>query len=430
MGMVQEVIEVAKKDSQDLMMEIYPDKVTLSGDCLISEFGSLTHTTGMKDYQKEQIESLFGNLEEISTDNALLWFDGSDVKARFGKDTTCDGTPYVAGDVTAFTDSHFQVFRDRDGTIKVVGNTDGNTKCEFKLGAVAGNAIGFSNAFVRSGMTQKARTIAIAGGGTKELPEVIDYKDVFHIFIYTLVSRPASDILSYTMSPVDVTECSLPDGTPGFKIKINTANPGDDSTTQWNDALGDICLTNVQGADDSLINIHDGNMTVTDPTGLTKEWKVVGFDAACKDDFRDFLGPAYKVTTQDGTKTACLSVDVGPNGQPEFKINAQAPIPLLFANGMGGGLYYDSGSGKISIKNEFGFPLNQAFKITGAGGLTMMTPSYPPTGGRTTGSESVSVASNPLAALPWTPSGLELVLFIIALCGGLIFVRIKYRKTS
>jgi hypothetical protein len=122
-------------------------------------------------------------------------------------------------------------------------------------------------------------------------------------------------------------------------------------------------------------------------------------------------------------------MEMGPNGQPQIKVNAQSPIPLLWATGLGGSFMYDPNTGRISIKNEFPFALNPSFGIYGANGLSFMTPGLPPWGGRVTETAGTGGGTtNILAALPWTPQGYELVLFLIALAGGLLFVRIRFGK--
>ncbi len=413
-SIVQKVIEVKKKDAE--FLDIYPDRVELKGDCIKQSIANLSGLKSTASNIDKKISSLMGNLETIHTSDALIWFDtNKNVDIQFLNEKECSGgEKYGMGEVLRIPDGHLKLYRDTEGKLQAIGS-DGQVKCEFKASGNE-NALVFSNAMIRSGFAQQPSS-----------GNAIDYSDVYHLFIYSLVSPISAqdDIDSYVVKE----ECTQDDGTKGFKMSIKSSLP--DVQEQWNTLLDGICITDAKGEKNSSVNFNDSEVTATDPTGLSKKYTTIGFDPACHDEFSDYTGPAYKLYEEESQKYACLFIEKGPNGQPQIIVDAQSPIPLLSWGGMGGFMMYDSGKGTISIKNEFPFSLDPKFAYYGAGGLGMMTPALEPWGGKDTrGTTTTGGGGNPLAALPWTPDGLELVLFVIALAGGLLFVRVRYRKTK
>jgi hypothetical protein len=143
-------------------------------------------------------------------------------------------------------------------------------------------------------------------------------------------------------------------------------------------------------------------------------------------------------TGPDG-KQYQMNVERGPDGTPQVVIYDKngnvvgGPIPLLWANGLGGSLMFNPDTGKISINNEFPFALNPSFQNYGGGGLGMITPGLAPWGGRPsqaakTTTVSPEKAPNILAQLPWMPEGYEMFLFVALAAFSLMLVRIKVGK--
>jgi hypothetical protein len=403
MSVVQRVIEVKKKDGE--LFDIYPDKVTVNNDCFKQSLINLTGASVLsKSEQDSTVGSIFGGLDAIYTPKAQMWFDGNDVAVQFGEETECaDGATFAAGEIFRFPNGHLKVYRDANGKVEVIGS-DNKMKCSFELGS--DGAVGFTNGLIRSGFAQ-------AASGNSQ---AVDYSNVYHVFIYSLVTAEKEAVTNYGMEA-----CTLPDGTQGFRPAVTMSDPTQQS--QWNNILAGICEASVIGTENSSITFNDSMVTVRDPTGVTKTYRILSFDSTCG---------GYKVVDMNdpNAEETCLNMGMGPQGEPQFKVDAQAPVPLLWANGWGGSFMYDPNSGRISIKNEFPFALNSAFSIYGGGGLGMIMAGLPPWGGKTSGETATTTTTNPLAALPWMPDGYELALFAIALAGGLLFVRIRFRKAK
>jgi hypothetical protein len=398
LGITQRVIEVKKKDGE--FFSIHPSKVELNDECFK---GSVMNLTGRSAAQEAVVGESLGDFESIYTPSGLIWFDGNDVAVQFLEEKTCtNGQTYGNREIFRFNDSYIKVYRDSDGKVEIINST-GQASCDFSLGTEG--AVGFTNALIRSGFSQPQV------GGAKEA----DFTDVYHVFIYNLVTANKDEINMYNME-----ECSV-DGTKGFRTKVETDDA--DQQNQWNTLLAGMCFVDVTGAKNSSITFDDSMVTVVDPTGVTRTYKVLGYDPTCGGG----LG-GYQVLDENNQQT-CLYMEKGPNDQPQFRVDAQAPIPLLWTGGMGGSMMWNPNTGSISIKNEFPFALNPAFSLYGATGLAMMLPTPSPLGTRDTGTQdSINPFNNILAALPWMPDGLELVLFMIAIAGGLLFVRIRFRK--
>jgi hypothetical protein len=398
LGITQRVIEVKKKDGE--FFSIHPSKVELNDECFK---GSVMNLTGRSAAQEAAVGESLGDFESIYTPSGLIWFDGNDVAVQFLEEKTCiNGETYGNREIFRFNDSYIKVYRDSDGKVEIINST-GQASCDFSLGTEG--AVGFTNALIRSGFSQPQV------GGAKEA----DFTDVYHVFLYNLVTANKDEINMYNME-----ECSV-DGTKGFRAKIETDDA--DQQNQWNTLLAGMCFVDVQGDKNSSITFDDSMVTVVDPTGVTKTYRVLGYDPTCGGG----LG-GYQVLDENNQQT-CLYMEKGPNDQPQFRVDAQAPIPLLWTGGMGGSLMWNPNTGSISIKNEFPFALNPAFSLYGATGLAMMLPTPSPLGTREPSTqENIDPFKNILAALPWTPDGLELVLFMIAIAGGLLFVRIRFRK--
>jgi len=406
-SMVQRVINVKKSSGE--MLEIYPDKTVASNNCLKDSLANLTGTKGLSAQTQERaLNSLLGDLDAVYSPEGKIWFDvNNNVVVQFSEEKKCSNdVTFGAGEIFRFTNSHLNVYRDNEGKVEIMGN-DGQTKCDLKL---SDGAIGFSNGMIRSGFDQQppnAKTTRTAG-----------YASVYHIFIYSLVSANAEDVTRYSLK-----ECEVEDGTKGLRPQIETGEA--DQEEQWNALFDEMCYVDVRGEKNSTATFNDSEVTVRDPEGLTKTYTIEGFDISCGNG-----AGGYVVVDQNGQRS-CLFMETGPNGQPQIRVDDQAPIPLLWASGLGGAFMYDPSRGTISIKNEFPFALNPAFSVYGAMSGSLVTPGTPPHGWRETDTSATGTgSSNPLAALPWTPNGLELALFIIALAGGLLFVRIRFKKAK
>jgi hypothetical protein len=409
MSIVQKVINVDK--GSGVLFEVYPDpyKVTVKNNCLKQVIVNLTAMGGYSDqYQDQQITELFGSFEAIYTPKVEIWLDGKDVAVHFLEETKIGDVAFGAGEIFRFTNAHIKVYKDAKGTIEIVDGT-GKVQATFELGS--DGAIGFDNALMRSGFEQTV--------GDKVNSK---YVNVYHIFLYQLTSADASSVSAYGMAP-----CTLQDGTYGFTTTL--AMDDAQKQNQWNSLLSTMCMPDVIGELNSSIHFHkDGAIqyvTVTDPTGVNKTYTVLGFDASCGG-----ATGGYKIKDPQSGEESCLSMDRGPQGGPEFTADSQAPIPLQWASGYGGAFMYDSNSGKISIKNEFPFSLSPSMAMS-MGGLYMLTAGTSPTGRQT--SETGAYTAQPtniLAALPWTPSSLDysLIAFIVTLAGGLLFIRIRFKR--
>jgi len=403
MGIVQRAIEIKKTDGE--LLDISSDGVTISNDCIKNSVVNLTGLSSLSSSTRDKaISDLFGGLEAVYTPEAQIWFDGNDVATQFLAEKTCtDGTTHGAREIFRYPGAQIKVYRDAAGKVEIVGN-DSQVKCDFALGT--DGAVGFSNALIRSGFVQDKTDKAKAA----------DYSDVYHLFIYSLVTADKSEVSSYSTNA-----CLLPDGTKGIRPFVVMDDPA--QATQWNTILAGMCMADVLGTGNSSVHFNDSMVYVTDPTGASKAYHIIGYDQTCGNG-----NGGYKVSDENGEES-CLFMEKGPDGQPQVRADAQAPVPLLWANGLGGSFMYDPNSGKISIKNEFPFAINPSFGIYGAGGLGMMTPTLPPWGGHATGTgETANTAVNPLAALPWMPNGIELALFAMALAGSLLFIRIRYKR--
>jgi hypothetical protein len=400
MGFVQNVVEIVKKDSD--FLEISSDGVKLSdgqtcGETALTDLLGVTSSDqGVKDLA---IKEAFGDLESIYTKEAQIWFDKNDLTVQFTEEMTCtDGATHSEREIVRYPGAHLNFQRDAPGTIEVI-RPDDSIACSFELGT--DGAMSFENAMLRSGLKQ---------GG-------VDYSDVYHLFVYNMIRFDRSDLTGIDLAGLCTDDAGAD---AGFNLNLGLS-VGD--TARANELLKDICFTDIRGQNDESIQFRDGMACIMDINGVE----------ACHE--IDYYDPATgRIIFKDGFE---LAPRVGPNGVPEFQVYQDgravgAPIPMLWATGLGGAMMYNPNTGQISINNAFPMAINPGFSFYGAGGLGMLTPTAPPWGQKPQpGADGAGIPTsqpNILAQLPWTPSGLELVIFVVSLLGALLFVRIRYRR--
>lgn len=388
-GLVQKVINVKKVDETGELLIIYPDRVEVTNPCLSSVFENVSLSG---------VEKL-GKLDVIQTDEGIVWSEGNELIVRLF-------TP--VGGETPLTTVHVpegfvKFYRNGVGKL-VIGNSENENMLELSLGS---GIIAFTNGMIRSGFEQ---------GETTKTRKAIEYKEVYHIFIYDLLSFDKSEFESLSIADL----CEDDEGNfVGISLMGELATAED---PELRALLEEICFTDIRGQNNESIIFKDGYVCITDINGNEQCFEVQGYNS---DTGRVDLGDGYE-----------LGANLGPDGVPEWWVylNGQrigAPIPMLWATGLGGAMMYNPDTGTISIKNEFPFAINPNFGIYGGGGLGMITPSLPPWGGTPTYggvAQPPKPQPNILAQLPWMPGGFELVVFILILFSGLLLIRVRYVK--
>jgi hypothetical protein len=466
-GFVQKVIQVKKdtekKDTEPLM-KIYPGsmkKENIANTCLkkVYENASLAGTIGLGDFQM------------LVTDTAMIWPVGDELLVRT---LSKAGDECDAGVTQHIPKGHVNFYR--DGKIEIVKEGDAKLKCDLKMGGGGSSAISFSNGMIVPGFDQ-------TGIGTKKGAE---YSTVFHIYIYDF-ARFSSDELQDTTPDVregcafakgaednycqnkfgadyicnkDFNRCDpKPDAKPNYQcaktadcdkaptgyvvvcvdgscsylpdlyLEWNMTMTDKNKEREINDMLEGMDGRDIIGQNGEEVHIKDGKVCIKDINGKTTCYEIVGFDPETgRYILRDPEGNVVRMGMYSQNGVPYL----GFYDKDGKQIPTMPPIPISWISGLGGSMYYDKNTGQISIKNEFPFMLNPAIYNQGFGGTGWYTPGFGPMGGKEkvpTTKPFETVPTSPLAALPWAPTEIiEIVLFIMALLGALIFIRIRYSK--
>lgn len=341
MSVVQNVVEIAKKDEP--FMEIRSDgpKVISGSSCGNDNIAGLLGIKYLdQTAQESTIKDTLGKLDGIYTDQGTIWFDGTDVAVQFYDEVTCDnGDTHGAREIFRYPNAYLKFYRNSDGKIEIVN--DNGVQCSFKLGQ--NGAVSFSNALLRSGVNQPAV-------GTRK---AVDNSNVFHLFIYSLLSFDRSELQSISLTDL----CKDDTGKfSGFNI-IGDLTIAEDQ--QFKNLIQDICFTDVKGQNNESIQFRDGKVCITDINQQTQCYDIQGFNDTTN-----------RVNLGNGLE---LGVGVGSNGVPEWWLyqNGQRvgnPIPMLWMNGLGGSMMFNPNTGTISINNEFPFAINPSFGVYGGGG--------------------------------------------------------------
>jgi len=401
---VQNVVEIKKRETNSDFLQIKPTGVSLAAGqtCGASNIlGLLGITSTDQSAQNLGVKEAFGNLQGVYTKDAQIWFDKNDAVVQFTNAKTCeDGTAHGEREVARYSGGYLNFKRDSNGKVEVK-NADNSVACSFNLGT--DGAISFDNALLRSGQPSGANST--------------DYSSLYHLFIYNLLKFDKGDLTSFGFGGI----CTDNTGAnAGVNLDVSLST---EKNSQAKQALKNICFTNFQGPNNETIQFKDGNACIKDASGTEACHQI------------DHYNPSTgRLVFTDGFE---LAPAIGPDGVPQFQQykNGRAsgsPIPLYLGNGLGGSFQYNPGTGQISINNQFQMPINPNFGFYGAGGTAFMTPQPQPWGQKPQpGAGGAGVPTpqpNLLAQLPWTPSGGELIIFLIALLGSLLLVRIRYRR--
>lgn len=421
MTIPQRVINV--KHGPDQLMEIEKDEVRIDDQ---NAREAVRDVVG-----RRPPSNIFGDLQTINTENAVLWHDGDTTVARF----TDPVKDHIGrGQVLRFDDTHIQMYKNNE--IEIQRNTDNEPALNYTFEVGESGFLSFENGKITPGMEgeQEVR----ANNATMER----DFSEWNHIIIYDLLSFTADRAESY-----EIQEGCLEDEEPEFGGMSlgGEFNLPEVEEEQAKELLGGFCnLNRIDGAQDQTITVRDNELCWEDPQG----------EVVCReiDEVRD-----GRIHFEDGYS---LDVSPGPDGEPEFQFldpDGEAvgpPIPLLRASGPGGMMGYDPETGEISISNEFPFQMNPEFGDIGAGMTNpgMVVPQQSEFGGRPPEPDvDVPVEERDpglLAELPSTPgreSQLEeegeilqleedestvlplnqvlLIIFIVTILGGIVAIR-------
>jgi hypothetical protein len=433
-GIPQKVVEVDKK-SGTALLDMYKDSVRFvePDNCTRNEFVKLLGLkSSTSDIQEAALADSFGRLEVISTPEAYIMYEsGFDtVAVRYLTDSSknvqgCPGKGKIvryAGNIRLY----------RDGTVRIVdpSGVPVSNCTNFDLGQ--SGFISFENGKIIPGKAQPAGGITNKG---RTYTYSTSRENVLHMFTYKIIENDVKD-----MDDLSVLEPCTVDGQTGFRMKTSMS----DSTmnAQWNELLNDtddegICFTQWIGPDDTgRADISDNTLRITDADNVTKDYQMV-LDPVTGLPMYDSERGCIRVRDSKTGEEYCMKTEIGPDGVPQMILLDKngnpygSPIPLLWANGMGGSMMYNPDSGRISINNEFPFAINPNFQNYGAGGLGLMKPESAPWGSRVKqegGGGVVEPPANPLAALPWAPAGADIIAFSIAMAAGLMLIRMRYNK--
>ncbi len=366
---------------------------------------------------ENKLSAIMGNLQTIVTPNAIIWFDGDEVAISTMAEKSCSDIKFRQAQTTRVPKGSIEILR--NGKIKVLdqsGKAFGGDDCTFDIGS--SGAISFDN-----GMIMKAR------GGNKAY-NTINGKPVIHMVIRDLLDFQASDIDSIgihsacdCIAGAQGVKCTTEDGKQGafFGFKLQGELNTQDSD-QMNNLLDDICFTEGTGQNNESFSLDGNQFCMTQADGTQKCYNITSIDDG-------------GLETSDGGK---WQIENGPTGPEWWYYNKNGekqgnPIPIMWLNGLGGSMYNNPSTGKISIKNEFPFAINPSFHEYGAlanGGFAV--PGLPPWGGRSALSTSQNnnvEKKSVMAQLPGLPvNPYWMTVFMIALIASLLAIRVKYGK--
>ncbi len=410
-GLVQKVINIKQNDNE--MMKISSDWVSISDSCLLSSISEVTKIPVEQLKDVSVLSSKLGDFDAVYSPEAFIWIEGGKVNVLSYEDKKCEGGDFLGkGEVFRFDSDEISFTPNSEGTIRIL-DSDGNTLCSFKLNSEGSEGvINFENAMLRKGFYQSV--------GEDDNKKEVDYSDVYHLFIYDLLSFQASNLEYLSIEDM----CSIDPETGQLRgVKLIGGLGGYDSaySDQLSSLLQDICFNEFKGLNNEHVSIRDGKLCVVDSEGNEECYDIEGVS-----DGRIQLSNGYSMGAGvDDSGIPYLQL-YDANGNPYG-----ARIPLLWATGLGGTMMYNPNTGSISIKNEFPFAINPLFKNYGAGGLGLMTPQLPPWGGR---AKETTEGGKPqpsiIARLPWTPeNNLMLAVFVTIILMSVLMIRRKVSKS-
>ena len=395
--------------------------INFENKCIKNEVAKEVGTTVDDD---DTLSTIMGNLETIVTPEAMIWFDGNSLAVTYLTSKTC-GT----GD-SKITYSQGQTIRNDDGQIEIMRNGKikllnkdgiqiGGENCQYDVGQEG--AIAFDNGII---MQSKA-------SGNNAYTK-LNGKRLTYLVIRDLLTFDSSSLESMKINA----PCDCVEGTEGLSCDLNDKGDkgvyfgfkmqgeiGAEKTQQLNNELDSICFTKGTGQNGEQFSYDNGTFCMTDANGKEECNEVKSIDD-------------NGLNLDDGGR---WQVEKGPEGPQwvRYDSNNQQvgnPIPIMWLNGLGGSMYNNPETGRISIKNEFPFAINPSFHQIGAlanGGFA--TPAAPAWGtkvntapGQTNYNKEKPSVMAQLPGLPENPYWMTV--FIITLIASLMIIRIKYSE--
>lgn len=394
-SVTQKTVNVIKSDQE--LMDMYVDRIVIPEGCVKTEIDE--QIWGSVDDEKA-----LGNFEAVYTDEAVLWMEDGETAVRFLKDKICGDFSFGVGQIWRISNSHLRLYR--NGEIAIVSEDGTEKECRFDLGV--DGFISFTNGKIIP--------------GTAKLSEAFNFENVLHIFIHNLITLTPDP--SYDWGFTDCVDINGDGICDGFEWMIETGDPDLDARLQ--EILDMIDGTNIRGINDENIAWGNGEITITYPDGTVTTYYIDQTNPFDPTSGLFNLNNGYQMGMGIDPSTGIPQIQIYQNGEPYG-----APIPILWATGLGGSMMYNPETGQISIKNEFPFAINPAFHQYGATASPgLATPGSPPWRGRVGVDviQDIPQPTNILAQLPWTPSGYELMIFVIILLSSLVLIRVKYSK--
>jgi len=425
MTIPQRVVNV--KQTEGELMEIEKDQVRIDDSSTQEGVQEIIGKTDTRD--------IFGELQTIKTEEAVVWHDGDTTVARF---TEPVGDTIGRGTVLRFDNTHVQMYKNNE--IEIQSNTDDSQALDHTLELGENGFLSFTNGKLVPGTGEHELTV-------NNQTVTRDFGEWNHLILYDLLSFTAERADDYWIEGIQRDE----DGNIiGFEMGGDFPAEHQD---QMDELLREMMFNDLRGPDGRMMRIEDNELIYVDETGEEHRYEIIG-----EEDGRLIL--------EDGR---VLDLEVGPDGQPQaqFYQNGEqvgAPIPLLRATGAGGMMGYNPETGEISISNEFPFQLNPSFGDIGAGMTNpgMVVPQASEFGGRpperdidtvingrdpgliaelssTPGRESqieqpgqeTELEGETMETTTTLPTGkIALVIFIAVILGGVIAIRKKGMKKN
>jgi len=381
---------------EDVIMRIYPGRVEFTDKNLQKEMAGLIYPGKSYEEAKDTIETTLGTLEMIKTNNMWAYFTGETIVSRSLNDATGCGF----GTDRHFENAYFEVYK--NGAVKIVGEGGED------LGACTSLNVGSQEDFIS--FTEGKLISGYDDAGLK-------YTGMLHLAVYDIATE-MNDAF---------TDLNLDWNGDTLGLELVPDEGFEDVADQMNALLEEMRMDYLQSLKNESITIDGDTFSYLDKDGNQIDYTITGTNA---DGCLELTGPKGEEVQ--------FCPQMGPQG-PEFawkdKSGNEFRMPFILGWGVGqGGAVYNDGS-SLSIKNEFPFAINPSFQLngalaTGSGGAS---PALPPWGGRTgtgtgTGVEPGVTEKNPLAALPWMPSGIEGILFILTAVFAVLAINLKWRK--
>ena len=386
-------------------------------------------------FARNKMSDSMGIFDIAKTNEALVWNDANVIKVRITSQLGHQGRAF--SQISEFADAHIEIFNDESITLKIVNNSRDNEELmSFTLGGInkQNNGVSFkkaggSAAIIRPGFSQQTSD-----------GRLLTYDEVIHVFIFDKTTLQRDDIKSYNVDSAATREFCRNDKGQITGIKINVdlnSLPLEEELVDGH--FGEICYDLFTDLDGEQSGIRDG------------EYQGKGYDGEQH---------AYKILDEDGPTGCLMMLDTVTNekicmrtekdpttGMPQFVFydssgdkRLGSPLSLLSLAGLGGSMMYDPATGKIDLRNEIPFNMNNNFQVYGAGGLGLMTPQLPPWGGRADFAAGrappsefdISKVQRPealIASLPSVPESQPLMLmFLAAIVLAMAFIRTNSQK--